>query len=82
MTKSNALCAALTSAVLLTMPVEAGQGKFTSPRLVANVRNSAAYHGAHRQACCRNRSGDLRNPAGRDVWGHWGAYYGPMVLTF
>jgi hypothetical protein len=19
--------------------------------------------------------------AGRDVWGHWGAYYGPMIPT-
>jgi hypothetical protein len=26
------------------------------------------------------RSG-FRGYAGRDVWGHWGAYYGPMIPT-
>jgi hypothetical protein len=32
---------------------------------------------------CGNRTGGLRSGFGghesRDVWGHWGAYYGPMV---
>jgi len=32
-----------------------------------------------------NRASDLRGgfrgSAGRDVWGHWGAYYGPMIPT-
>ena len=23
--------------------------------------------------------GGLRRYGGRDVWGHWGAYYGPMI---
>jgi hypothetical protein len=23
--------------------------------------------------------GELRGCRGRDVWGHWGAYYGPMI---
>jgi hypothetical protein len=30
-----------------------------------------------------NRAGDLRGEfrgyGSRDVWGHWGAYYGPMI---
>ena len=30
-----------------------------------------------------NHAGDLRGEfhgyRGRDVWGHWGAYYGPMI---
>jgi hypothetical protein len=26
-----------------------------------------------------NRAGGLRGDRGRDVWGHWGAYYGPMI---
>jgi hypothetical protein len=25
--------------------------------------------------------GGYRGYGGRDVWGHWGAYYGPMVPT-
>jgi hypothetical protein len=32
-----------------------------------------------------NRASSLhpgfRGDGGRDVWGHWGAYYGPMVPT-
>jgi hypothetical protein len=31
----------------------------------------------------RNRAdglrGEFRRHAGRDVWGHWGTYYGPMI---
>jgi hypothetical protein len=23
--------------------------------------------------------GEFRDHKGRDVWGHWGAYYGPMI---
>jgi hypothetical protein len=23
--------------------------------------------------------GEFRGSGGRDVWGHWGAYYGPMI---
>ena len=26
-------------------------------------------------------SGGFRGYGGRDVWGHWGAYYGPMIPT-
>ena len=25
--------------------------------------------------------GEFRGYGGRDVWGHWGAYYGPMIPT-
>jgi hypothetical protein len=24
---------------------------------------------------------ELRGYGSRDVWGHWGAYYGPMIPT-
>jgi hypothetical protein len=27
----------------------------------------------------RSLRGDFRGYGGRDVWGHWGIYYGPMV---
>ena len=26
-----------------------------------------------------NRNGSLSGYGSRDVWGHWGAYYGPMI---
>jgi len=80
MTKTNLLSAALMTAALLTTPAVAREGKLTSHRLVANVRMSIA-HSADGQTCCRDRAGDLRGPAERDVWGHWGAYYGPMVVA-
>jgi hypothetical protein len=32
------------------------------------------YYGNHTSGL-----GELRGCRGRDVWGHWGAYYGPMV---
>ena len=78
MTKTNLLSAALMTAALLTTPAVAREGKLTSHRLVANVRTSIA-HSADGQTCCRDRAGDSRGPTERDVWGHWGAYYGPMV---
>jgi len=28
-----------------------------------------------------NRANGFPRYGGRDVWGHWGAYYGPMVPT-
>ena len=31
------------------------------------------------QSCHRNGAGDLHGSGHRDVWGHWGTYYGPMV---
>jgi hypothetical protein len=35
-------------------------------------------HGGHDNRARDLRDG-LRGYGGRDVWGHWGAYYGPMV---
>jgi hypothetical protein len=28
-----------------------------------------------------NRNGSFSGYGSRDVWGHWGAYYGPMIPT-
>ena len=79
MTKTNLLSAALMTAALLTMPAEAWEGKLTSHHLVANMRITSIAHSADGQTCCGDRAGDLRGPTERDVWGHWGAYSGPMV---
>jgi hypothetical protein len=81
MTKPNRLSAALMTAALLTTPAMARQGQLTSHRLIANARVATIPHGADGQTCCRNRANYLRRPAERDVWGHWGPYYGPMVPT-
>jgi hypothetical protein len=82
MTKPNLLSAAMmAAALLLTTPAMARQGQLTSQRLIANAPIATTAHSADGQTCCRNRAGDLRGPGERDVWGHWGAYYGPMVPT-
>jgi hypothetical protein len=81
MIKPELLFAALIAAAVLTTPATAQQSKMTSQRVKvdANARAATDRHNAYGQVCCRNRAGDFRGPAERDVWGHWGAYYGPMV---
>jgi len=81
MTKPNLLSAALMTAALLTTPAMARQGQLTSPRLIANARIATIAHPAEEQTCCRNRASDWRGPGERDLWGHWGSYYGPMIHT-
>ena len=79
--KLNLLSAALITAALLTTPAMAWESQVTSQRLTANAnaRTPMGAHSTYGKACCRNRARDLPNRADRDVWGHWGAYYGPMV---
>jgi hypothetical protein len=75
MMKLDLLSAALISAALLTTPAMARKSHVTSERLTsnANARTPTGALSTPGQACC------LPGPADRDVWGHWGAYYGPMV---
>jgi hypothetical protein len=79
MMKLNLLSAALITAALLMTPAMARESQVTSQRLTANARTATAAHNAYGQDCCRNRARDLPSLADRDVWGHWGAYYGPMI---
>jgi hypothetical protein len=83
MIKPELLFAALIAAAVLTTPATARQSQMTSQRVTANAnaRIPTGGHNAYVQACCRNRAGDFRGVAGRDPWGHWGTYYGPMVPT-
>ena len=67
MMKLDLLSAALISAALLTTPAMARESQVTGA------------HSTYGQACCRNRARDLPSLGDRDAWGHWGAYYGPMV---
>jgi hypothetical protein len=77
MTKLNVLSAALMTAALLTTPAMARDGQLTS-RPISNART---LHSADGQTCCRDRASGLRALANRDAWGHWGTYYGPMVVA-
>ena len=83
MKKLKPLSAALITAALLTTPAMARESQLTSQRLTANAngRTASGAHNAYGQVCCRDRASDLRGLAERDVWGHWGTYYGPMVPT-
>lgn len=76
MIKPELLFAALIAAAVLATPATARQSKMTSQRGAANGTDT---HNAYGHACCRNRPGDFRGLAERDVWGHWGAYYGPII---
>ena len=75
MIKWKLLLAALIAAAALTTPAMARQSQVTSQRFTANA-NARIASG---QGCCGNRASDSRGFAERDVWGHWGAYYGPLV---
>jgi hypothetical protein len=81
MIKPKLLLAALIAAAALTTPAMARQSQVTSPRLTTNAdaRIATDAHNMLGQGCCRNRASDSRGLAERDVWGHWGAYYGPIV---
>jgi hypothetical protein len=74
------MSAAMMTVAVLTAPAMARDNQLTSQRLMAsaNAGTATSAHSRHEQ-CCRNRASDLRDLADRDVWGHWGAYYGPMV---
>ena len=76
MTKISFLSAALVSAILLTTPAMARHGKPNLHRPITTTAQSVDG-----QICCRDRASDLHGPAERDVWGHWGSYYGPMVFA-
>jgi hypothetical protein len=81
MIRAELLFATLIAAAVLTTSATARQNQETSQRITAqaNACTVTGAHSAYGQAPCRNRADDLRGLAERDVWGHWGAYYGPMV---
>ena len=79
MTKPNLLSAALLTAVLLSTPAMARQGQLTSQRTITNSRIATIPHSAAQ--ALRSRASDLHGFEERDVWGHRGAYYGPMVVV-
>ena len=79
MTKTTLMPAMLMAAALLTTPVMAQQGQPSSHRVIANARNMTIARSAESQIRPHSGIGDLSGFPERDVWGHWGAYYGPMV---
>jgi hypothetical protein len=51
----------------------------------SNVRSYPRYRDAAPSVILHpkygNPSGNFSGYGSRDVWGHWGAYYGPMIPT-
>jgi hypothetical protein len=85
MTKLKLLAAALVAAATLATPAMARESHVTSRDLTedayASTTKGADFIDGH--SCYRTRAsglhGRLCGYEDRDVWGHWGAYYGPMI---
>ena len=74
MTKLKLLSAALIAAAMLATPAMA-RGSHVSSRHLAENPNTSTTPGTRYL-----RKGDgFRGHESRDVWGHWGTYYGPMI---
>ena len=79
------LSATLIGAALLATPALAREKHINSRHLTENAYANTNI-GAGRndwRSCHGNLASGLRGDAcghgDRDVWGHWGSYYGPMV---
>jgi hypothetical protein len=89
MTKLGFLSVALIAAAMLATPAMARESHVTSLHLPENADAStmpgARYVGGG-DGFRHDHFGSFAGTpgdgyGGRDVWGHWGAYYGPMVPT-
>ena len=74
MTKLKLLSAALIAAAMVATPAMARESHVSSRHLAENI-NTSTTPGAR---YLREGEG-FREHESRDVWGHWGAYYGPMI---
>jgi hypothetical protein len=85
MRKSKLLSAALIAATMFATPALARENHVRSRHLTGNAYANATIGAGHDdwRPCYPNRTGDLRGEycgyGERDLWGHWGGYYGPMV---
>jgi hypothetical protein len=68
------LSAALIAAAMLATPAMARESHVSSRYLEANA-NASTTPGAQ----SIDEGDRFRGYEGHDVWGHWGAYYGPML---
>jgi hypothetical protein len=75
------LSTALVAVALLATPAMARESQVTSRRLArdANACTTTGARYLDRHTCYGNGPGGLHGDADGDVWGHWGAYYGPMI---
>ena len=55
------------------------QGTSWSRAEDAHACTPTGARSSYSRSCHRKSAGDLPGSGDRDVWGHWGTYYGPMV---
>jgi hypothetical protein len=82
------LSAALVAAAMLAAPAMARESDVTSRHLVEDAKAITTPGARHIVGGdgyggygTSGRQVESRGYRGRDVWGHWGSYYGPMVPT-
>jgi hypothetical protein len=80
MTRLKLLSTAVIAAALLATPAMARETQVSSRRLPEDA-NTCTTTGAYVSGYPRhgNRPSAFGQCGDRDVWGHWGAYYGPMI---
>jgi hypothetical protein len=87
MTKLKFLPAALIATAMLATPAMARESHLTSRHVAENANAStpgARYFDGGEGLRGNHFGGSFGGTdgyRGRDVWGHWGSYYGPMVPT-
>ncbi|WP_036047870.1 hypothetical protein [Bradyrhizobium sp. Tv2a-2] len=81
MRKLELLSAALITVAMLATPALARENHMTSRHADGNTTIGAGHNDW--SSCYGNRASGLRGEfcgyGDRDVWGHWGGYYGPTV---
>jgi hypothetical protein len=81
MSKPKLFSAALIAAALLATPALARENHVTSRQITENAAANAIgeRHREWRPCYSGGLRGEICNYGYRDVWGHWGGYYGPMI---
>jgi hypothetical protein len=73
MTKLKLLSTALIAAAMVATPAMARESHVSSRHLAESLTSTTP-----RARYLREGDG-FRGHESRDVWGHWGTYYGPMI---
>ena len=81
MSRPGLLSTALIAAALLATPALARENRMTARHLTEDAAPSVTGvdHREWRPCYGGGLRGGLCNDGGRDMWGHWGDYYGPMI---
>ena len=79
MAKLKLLSGTLIAGALLAAPAMARESHVTSRRLTEDANACTTAGARYIDGFSCYHPDDLRGDGERDVWGHWGAYYGPLV---